>query len=181
MNNNSLDYLIGLSSPSSLMATMGSIEVRPGTLDGDHGFRCALGDRFEAAEVDPFFSSAGDRGPPSACLRRLARLNHFVIDTMVGIDNLLDKDEGDLDALVEDLLQLAMSYDGAMTDAKLALVQDRFERWHGDAGSAIREGYSDRLIRPVCAPPPAVLRPVLVPRRSSGIPCRRSKQRRRVQ
>jgi hypothetical protein len=65
MNNNSLDYLIGLSSPPSLMATMGSIEVRPDPLDGDHGLRCALGDRFEAAEVDPFFSSAGDRGPSS--------------------------------------------------------------------------------------------------------------------
>lgn len=72
---------------------------------------------------------------------------NFVIDMIVGIDNLVDKDEGDLDALVEDLLQLATSYDGAMTDAKLALVQDRFESWHGDAGSAIRERYSDHLTR----------------------------------
>lgn len=72
---------------------------------------------------------------------------NFVIDMLVGIDNLLDKGEGDLDALVEDLLRLATSYDGAMTDAKLALVQDRFESWHGDAGSAIRERYSDHFTK----------------------------------
>ncbi|MDA1361776.1 hypothetical protein O1R50_19260 [Glycomyces luteolus] len=72
---------------------------------------------------------------------------NFVIDMLVGIDNLVDKDEGDLDALVEDLLQLGTSYDGAMTDAKLALVQDRFESWNGDAGAAIRERYSDHLTR----------------------------------
>jgi hypothetical protein len=72
---------------------------------------------------------------------------NFVIDMMVGIDNLVDKDEGDLDALAADLQQLAVSYDGAMNDAKLAIVQDRFESWHGDAGSAIRERYSDHFTK----------------------------------
>jgi len=72
---------------------------------------------------------------------------NFVIDMIVGIDNLVDKDEGDLDALAQDLLQLATSYDGAMTDAKLAHVQGCFESWHGDAGAAVRERYSDHLTR----------------------------------
>lgn len=72
---------------------------------------------------------------------------NFVIDILVGIDNLVDKDEGDLDALVEDLLQLSASYGGAITDAKLTHVQGQFESWHGDAGSAIRERYSDQLTK----------------------------------
>ncbi|MEU6250557.1 hypothetical protein [Glycomyces sp. NPDC047010] len=72
---------------------------------------------------------------------------NFVIDLLVGVDNLVDKEEGDLDAMVADLLQLAASYEGAMTDAKLAIVQERFERWRGEAGAAVREGYSDHLTR----------------------------------
>lgn len=72
---------------------------------------------------------------------------NFVIDMLVGITDLLDKDEDELDALVVDLLQLATSYGGAMTDAKLTIVQDRFESWHGDAGAVIRQHYSDHLTR----------------------------------
>lgn len=71
----------------------------------------------------------------------------FVIDLLVGIENLVDKDEGALDAIANDLQQVAASFDGAMTDAKLQHVQDRFESWHGDAGTAIREGYSNHFTR----------------------------------
>jgi len=72
---------------------------------------------------------------------------NFVVDLLVGVDDLVDKDEGDLDAMAADLLALAASYEGAMTDAKLAIVQERFERWRGEAGAAVREGYSDHLTR----------------------------------
>lgn len=70
---------------------------------------------------------------------------NFVIDMLVGIDDLVDKDEGELDALAADLRQLAVSYEGAMSGAKLAIVQEQFEHWRGDAGSAIRERYSNYL------------------------------------
>ncbi|MEU5870737.1 hypothetical protein AB0A73_04160 [Glycomyces sp. NPDC047369] len=72
---------------------------------------------------------------------------NFVIDLLVGVDNLVDKDEGGLDAMAADLLALASSYGGAMTDAKLAIVQERLESWHGEAGAAVRERYADHLTR----------------------------------
>ncbi|PRY60010.1 hypothetical protein [Glycomyces artemisiae] len=95
-------------------------------------------------DFDTHMTAAEDEELRSMCW---PLATNFVIDLLMGVDNLVDKVEGDLDAMVADLLALATSYGGAMTDAKLTIVQERLESWHGEAGAAIRERYSDHLTR----------------------------------
>jgi hypothetical protein len=95
-------------------------------------------------DFDTHMTAAEDEELRSLCW---PLATNFVIDLLVGVDNLVDKDEGDLDAMVEDLLRLATSYQGAMTDAKLTIAQGYLESWHGEAGAAIRERYADHLTK----------------------------------
>jgi hypothetical protein len=97
-----------------------------------------------AFDFDTRMTGAEDEELRSMCW---TAATNFTVDVLVRVDALLDKDEDALDALAHDLRQLARSYDGAVTDAKLGIVQERFESWRGDAGAAVREHYSDHFTR----------------------------------
>ncbi|SDD49627.1 hypothetical protein [Glycomyces harbinensis] len=95
-------------------------------------------------DFDTHMTGAEDEELRSMCW---AAATNFIVDVLVRVEALLDKDEDALSALAHDLRQLAKSYDGAVTDAKLGIVQERFESWHGGAGAAVRENYSDHFTR----------------------------------
>ena len=72
---------------------------------------------------------------------------NFLMDMITGVNDILDREEDVLDALYADLDELAVAFDGALTDSKLNVVQNVFEHWRGDAGETIREHYSNHFTK----------------------------------
>lgn len=95
-------------------------------------------------DFDTHMTKAQDEELRSMCWQSAT---NFIIDMLVRIDAVLDKDESALDALSNDLRGLGTSFESAPTDAKLGIVQTQFEGWRGEAGTAIRQNYSDHFTR----------------------------------